>query len=461
MNTSKKILVSLVLVLGYSIIAMLLFRLVLIPKFTATKYGEIPGDSLIYAELALKNAANISTYGIGAFELKPEGQGPAGVATLVYLMTGQIGFIVIINALLHMLASWALFGILRIWFGVRESFIGVLPFVLSVCMMFWFSQTNKESFCIAGIFIFMWGYLIEFTNLCHKKHKFFWKDSLLRYLGLVIGVLLIYLVRPYVAKILLISVLPVYLISVIISHNLRLNMRFHFFTGFVVFILMFSSSDKGSGRTLALLDDIDANCAVIGCDGSRSTSVMNRCFAQLKSGVWNSDGVPEFINKKIIMLLGQRCLNLSVLDNNPNKTVIFSTVDPDIVFNGPKDAALYLFRAAQIGIFAPWPSHWPSMALERLSVPYRITAIEAFFVYACYLFLVFGLFFAQLRFDILLPIFFALNSMLITGFSCPFLVVTYRYRYAWWMLLACLGFAFLTQYLLGNGAKEKRMDSGK
>ena len=74
----------------YAIVAMAVSREVVIPRMMEeSTSGHIAGDPLYYHSLAVKKAEEIRAAGITEFELRPEGQAPAGVASLLCLILGN------------------------------------------------------------------------------------------------------------------------------------------------------------------------------------------------------------------------------------------------------------------------------------------------------------------------------------------------------------------------------------
>ncbi|MEI8206787.1 MAG: hypothetical protein WCG03_07910, partial [Kiritimatiellales bacterium] len=109
--------------------------------------------------MAIKKTDKIKAKGMTVFQIRPEGQGPAGGASLIYLLVESPYGFVIINAFLHAVSAIAMVLILRHWFSFSISAIASLPVAISVGMMFWFSQLNKDSVVLAGALLFICGLL--------------------------------------------------------------------------------------------------------------------------------------------------------------------------------------------------------------------------------------------------------------------------------------------------------------
>ena len=79
------------LVFVYAISAMILVREIAIPYiFPESVGGNLPADPQYYNYLAFKKTAEIEAHGFFAFELRPSGQGTAGLASLLYLLVKSL-----------------------------------------------------------------------------------------------------------------------------------------------------------------------------------------------------------------------------------------------------------------------------------------------------------------------------------------------------------------------------------
>jgi hypothetical protein len=85
----------------YALFAMIVSRELIIPHMVGSNDGHISGDPQYYHQLALSKSIEIRTEGIFAFELRPAGQGPAGIASLIYLISENPYGVIFLNAFLH------------------------------------------------------------------------------------------------------------------------------------------------------------------------------------------------------------------------------------------------------------------------------------------------------------------------------------------------------------------------
>lgn len=128
--------------------------------FGASTDGHLAGDPLVYHEIAVRISTEIGRHGWGAFELRPEGHGPAGVVSILYFAGfGQLA-IIFLMAFLHAVSVVCFFSILRLFFSPSASVFGVFPVFFSVGMIVWYSQINKDSFVLLGCLLCFWVYCV-------------------------------------------------------------------------------------------------------------------------------------------------------------------------------------------------------------------------------------------------------------------------------------------------------------
>ena len=150
--------------------------------------------------------------------------------------------------------------------------------------------------------------------------------------------------------------------------------------------------------------------------------------------------LPNFLEKRLRAMAGQRCLMFLILNTQDNPTTLSSIVDTDELPSGSLDALHYFPRAAQLGIFSPFPSSWMYVFDVRPSFFYTIVPLETIVLYVGLV----GLLCWLLKtgsWTILTPVFISLTAMTIFGYAIPFIGSLYRYRYPFWMLMICIGVA--------------------
>jgi len=437
----------LLVVFIYAIIAMAVAREILIPyMFTSSLNGNIEGDPQYYNLLALKKAAEIKAQGLMAFELRPAGQGPAGIASLGYLLGVSPYYIVLLNSLLHALSTVLMALILRSWFSLRISIIASLPLAISPYTIFWFSQPNKDSFVLAGTLFFTYGLL----KLAGTEWKLLSRNGmLLSLLSIATGILLIWIMRPYVNQILL-PISGLILVSILLA-RVRRGVDSHGCFGFamcgalVLACLGLLGNGGSSGETLESFDHFQWSKQAE--KQAEKQAIAAKCFANVDERNWHDERfLPDIVNKKLKSLMGQRCLIFTILETQDNVTTRYSIIDTDRLPSGSAEALAYLPRAALLGVFSPWIDRWGYAFGQKPSAFYVISPIEAAILYVGLVSLCVWLFLSR-SWIALIPIAICVFVMTIYGAATPFLGALYRYRYPWWMLLICLGAAALLDML--------------
>lgn len=423
--------ITFLLVFLYAISVMFLVREVLVPEMyiTATD-GNIPGDAEYYNSLAHKKVTEIKEQGITLFELRPNGQGTAGVASILYLLIDSPYAIVFVNALLHAFSVVLMVMIVRCWFPLRISILATIPLAISPYMIVWFSQINKDSFSLFGILLFVYG-LIQII-----MHGEVLLKLLTGLIFAVIGILSLWIMRPYI-NIMLLPITTLILTFVIAFHIWSKSARQHIFS-LIIFsaaILLFLNYFNDGAASDKTLDNFVL--------GITKPIGHKECMDRVDVKNWQDEHLfPDYVNNKLHAIAGQRCLNFSLLESQQNLTTLNSIVDTDIFFSGARDVLNYFPKALMLGAFSPWPDRWLYSFHQKSSFFFTITPIEAFVMYFGFV----GLIFFTIKYKewyLLVPIFMAFTMMSIYGISNPFIGVLYRYRYPWWMIMICLGIASL------------------
>jgi hypothetical protein len=433
----------------YAFVVMVFVRSVLVPvHYPSSVGGVIPGDPSYYQQLARQQLLDIKAEGFHVFQLRPAGSGPAGVASLAYLLWDDPVAIVVINATLHSVGVVALFWLLSIWFGRQIAAIAVIPALLSPYSIIWFSQLNKDSFVFAGSMLFALG-LAKLVKLSEDRRE----EVLANIFLASLGGALIGLVRPYVDLILLVAILPVLVGSV---YKARGRLLWERAIGFLVVLLVLGSMSSGaaSDRTL---DDLRQFRVSTDREGMPTASA---CLKRIDTNSWQQAiGLPSLVDDALRVMAGQRCLVLSILDTETHPTTLSAFVDGDIFLASGSDVLKYLPRSMQIGVLAPWPNYW-WLSIQYDSPFYLVSSLEAAVLYIGLLALIF--FMGKTKsWSLMSTVYLALVVMTAYGITTPFLGALYRYRYPWWIMLLCLGVASILFIVAGRShSKGNSADQG-
>jgi len=156
-------------IFAYAAAAGLLVQLVVLPRFLPGWHGGhgllAGGDWLLFHQLATEVAARVHKQGWSAWSLRPEGQAPAGVAAIFYVLVAPEPWSIIpLNAALHATAALILHSLLRLFVSPRRALLGTLPFVLYPSAMTWYTQLHKDGFFIAGMLLLVYGWALLASN---------------------------------------------------------------------------------------------------------------------------------------------------------------------------------------------------------------------------------------------------------------------------------------------------------
>ena len=427
-------------------------RELLIPAMSPTAInGHLEGDAYYYHQTAQAQAITIKNKGWAAFKLHPLGQGPAGIASALYMIWDSPYSVVVLNCLLHSLSVLVLVLLLTNWFESRVAVLSALPLALSPYMMLWFSQVNKESMAITGSMLFVFG----LVRLMGWQRPELLQSALKSFVIMLCGIVMIWVVRPYVNQMLLpITALAVLVAVVMRTRQKQLGTALFASVGASVLLALFLfGTGAVSDKTLAQFDGYDPTRSQL--DAVQPFEPVDKCLRAIALKNWqNADLLPDYANRKLKAFAGQRCNTLSLLNMQTGLTTRNSFVDADFYPGSSLEMLGYLPRAFLLGVFSPWPDKWFYFSDGKPSVFYSLASFEAILAYLGIGGLAVWLYRGGSR-NILLPLSIAATLMTLYAMATPFIGALYRYRYPWWMIMICLGLACvmstLSFFKVGNG----------
>jgi len=214
-----------IFVFAYSWIASLVLQLLIIPILfsnAGAAEGLVVLDSTGFHEHAKAKAAEISSFGWSAWELRPHGQSPVGIASVFYVIFGSAPISMLpFNAAVHALSACLVMTILRNFFSAIPTLIGSLAFALNPAAFEWVSQIHRDGVFILGNLLLFMG-ILRFINEAGETDN----KSLKRWAGVllppIVGTLLIWVARMYWVQVALVTVLVIaalFMIAVIFRKN--------------------------------------------------------------------------------------------------------------------------------------------------------------------------------------------------------------------------------------------------
>lgn len=130
-----------------------------------------------------------------------------------------------------------------------------------------------------------------------------------------------------------------------------------------------------------------------------------------------------------------------------------SIVDKDVAPQNIQEVALYLPRALQVGLFAPFPSTW----FDNLSLIRIVAAGEMFIYYLC----IPGVFLLLLynrKPAVFIAVYFACFFLMVYGFTTANIGTLYRLRYAYEFIILLLGVLGWFTWLHKTGRLKRLVD---
>lgn len=116
-----------------------------------------------------------------------------------------------------------------------------------------------------------------------------------------------------------------------------------------------------------------------------------------------------------------------------------SSVDRDVEFKSLKDVLLYLPRAIEIGLWAPFPETWIGAGKRVGSAGKLLSGAETLLIYVCELLVLVTLYRAPRSLANWLLLSISLSGVAALGLVIPNIGTLYRVRYLFWILLIILG----------------------
>jgi hypothetical protein len=406
-------------------------------------------DSIHFHKLAYRMSQAIRTDGWSAWRPKPENQGPAGIAAAIYAFSVPRPWTLIpFNAALHATATMVLLMILQRIVGSRRiAFFSVLPFLLYPSALLWYSQLHKDGYSICGFLLFTYGFML-LVHVSSSKHD--WGQFVRGVLFCCTGVILIWLVRPYMLS-LLQALSATFLLGILIFCLVFPKLKeLHWLNVLLVVLAM--------GVLLMAMDTLS---------GEKISSEVfipqtNEVLARNKPDQGPFALSPEW--KASPLLPAMLDSRLHAIAHNRNRHFFLypaakSTLDYGLNFHSAKDIVFYLPRAAEIAFFAPFPSQLFAAGGEQVGIIMRRAALlEMLGVYIALCFLPYAVWTWRGRVELWIVLTFCVSMMVLYSLTVPNAGSLYRARYGFLMTLVAVGVA--GAFRLRKTLQGRRRDDG-
>lgn len=407
----------------YSVCMALIFQNIVVPNIPSLEGAGklLAHDAVYFDRVAWELAKDIQADGWHVWNLFPAigAKGNVGILAALYALFGHDPSLMIpINASLHAFSGLLLFLLAtelanNKQVGMYAGIIAGSLFVISPSSLSWYGQLHKDSFAIAGTLLI----LLTWIKVMHKPiDKSVWKWALL---GCSVSILLIGIVRPYGLTLLLLVSLGFSALMFITgwlnrSHNITHKQLIPSLTIIALLFIGVIVTKEHAGQL------------------ERTAITTNsQHLEQPQSWQWKkSNYIPEKLEHYIETAARTRkhMINFDIQVNAG------STMNADIAPENINEVIMFLPKALQNSMLAPYPADW---FVDKSAIKLLVTG-EMMIYYLLFP----GLFFL-LRYSrkpaVWLTLYFALSFMLILGFTIPNLGTLYRYRFAYFSIILMLG----------------------
>lgn len=407
------------------------------PKY-CNEDGLIYGiDVIDFHDIAVKQAKKINEQGWDSWELRPEGQGPAGIASLFYCwITPKPWTLLPLNSLLHALSAFLLTMMAYRFIGIMKfAIVSALPFTLFPSSYLWVSQIHKDSFFIAGIMMVLFGFSSVFYLIETNRNKV-WAYILCAG-SVIFGSILVWIVRPYAIAILLAySLIFFSLVCLCVLRATPSCRSLHKY-----FILVFLLALSSVFFVQFVKKDI--------------TKFHSSATERLESNWIPSKWLGLSLDRRIHRLYQTR--QLFLISSN-TKRDISSTIDADVELNSAFKLLMYIPRALQIALLSPFPNLWVTPSNNRDGEIKRKFAIyETCIVYFCLTGIIYCIFKNRFSYQFWSIFLFCTFFLIVYAVAMPNIGTLYRTRYAF--LQTHVAFGIIGHFLLyGRLKKTHRID---
>jgi hypothetical protein len=382
-------------------------------------------DAQAFHGIAVERARRIRAEGWNAWQLRPLGQAPAGIASAIYAVSVPEPWTLIpLNAALHVTAALVLLLIVERLVGDRRvALLAVLPFFFYPSAMTWYTQLHKEGPFILGSLLFIWGWV----ELARSEAWWGGIGAVSRWVIVaVLGVLCSYVAREY-------SALILGLLARTLALGLTLLWVWRVVAGRVPWRVGVPAV-VGAWLVVAVLVALTWEG---GGKGVSSEMPPSRPTRRPPAQVWvRSTWLPWTVDGQLKELARVRDgFRVGYPEAGTN-------VDLNVGFQRASDVVSYLPRAAALGLLSPFPDVWlGSGTVPGGTVMRRVVGLETLGLYVALAFLPLALWRWRTRVEAYVIAICCLFMTVLYATAICNVGALYRFRYGFVMTLAALGLA--------------------
>lgn len=431
----------------------LLVQLVLLahifPSWHAGDGLLVGGDWIRFQKAAVAMAERINSEGWSAWELRPRGWFPAGIAGAVYALTWTKPWTLApLNAAVHATTFLLVVKLCLLFVDNRRAAIlAALPFAFFPSAMLWYTQIHRDGYYILGLVLFIYGLLL-IINLVKRGNI-----ELLGFISALCGLVIIWLVRPHSVAIfyyttLMLSILVILALVVLFARKMVTGKKF--FTKLILIALLVAviiplKETEGAFKYLSAPEETF----------EPQFEEVAEAKEEKETHRWTrTPWLPESIDNQFYSMALLRTETYPARFGEAA-----SSIDFDVSFHSVNDFIFYLPRALQVAFLAPFPVDWFGEGGHSSTTFFRrVSAFEMVFTYLMLLSLIYGIWIWRKRIELYILVLFCTVMMLPIVYAVPNVGTVYRYRYGFLMLLVSLGVVAL--YRLVQDWRKRRNETG-
>lgn len=386
------------------------------------------GDWISFHNIALNLSEQIQMFGWSAWTLRPDGQAPAGIAGAIYALTiGKPWVLIPLNAGLHATGGIVLLQIARLFIPHKHIAIWfALPFILYPAAMTWYAQIHKDGYFITGTYLVLYGCLL-FSKAETWQSR--WWLPFRASLYVMIGVVLVWIVRPYGVQIIqaLSGVIFIILTASLILRAIKSSMPWYrWLIGPFIFISIILIMTPLTKQGLS----VEAPPPITTVEESSPNTSYPSSPQHWQYTSW----IPSFLENSLYTLVTVR---EGFRTGYPDAG---SNIDEQVRFYSMYDIFVYIPRLAQIAYLAPFPDQWIEKGTSGAnSMMRKISAFEMIGIYFSYLFLPIAVWKWRNRIELWILLIFCTVMMMVYGFVNINIGTLYRMRYGYIMVISTIG----------------------
>lgn len=399
------------------------------------------GDWVGFHQEAVLLVDRIHHEGWAVWELRPQGNAPIGTAALVYALTGisEPWVLMPFNAGLFAVGAVCLYLIFSCFAPPRLAFVATLPYLVFPSAAMIYGQMHKDAWSIAGSLLvnLVWVMFAVSGRLS-------WRSLLSRVALVLTGLWLVWVVRPYLVKVLFavsaLAVLVLVIRAIAERGDLRQGHTVRWWGGIfscLIVFVFFVQVPLGGAVQGVSVQGVSVQGGGVQGGGVQGGGLQGGGLQGGGGGAGLAGRCAESIMARSNNLVSGIVTARNGFALSPHAG---SNIDTGVQFGSVMDMLRYVPRALQIGLFAPFPEMWGGKGVSSGAESMRLLA--GFEMALAYLFLP-GIVLVLARREhsgqsMLIVIQTVVPIILLALVVCN-VGTLYRMRYSYWQILIGLG----------------------